>query len=107
MEPYKETDGSYYSYKLYSDNIKSGMDLIKDMTQLKGGKKISRYSNGLSKYNRKSRKQRLYKTHLSRRYRFSKNKLSKKNRHPKKTYNHHKKKHGRRKCNTSYSKSPA
>ncbi len=107
MEPYKETDGSYYSYKLYSGNIKSGMDLIKDMTELKGGKKISRYSNGLSNYIRKSRKQRLYKTHLSRRFRFIKNKSFKKNCNTKKAYNPHKKKHGRRKCHTSYSKSPA
>ena len=92
MEPYKETDGSYYSYKLYSENMKSGMDLIKDITQLKGGKKISRYSNGLSNYLRKSRKPRLYKAHLSRRFRFSQNKPSKKNRHTKKAYKHHHKK---------------
>lgn len=73
ITPYKVTDGSFHSYKLYAETAKSGCDMTDTLTKLKGGKlkggkKRYSYSNGVSHYVRKKlHKTRRSKANLSRR----------------------------------------
>jgi len=80
IEPYKATNGSFYSYSLAAENTKMGCDMANTLMKLKGGKKKRyRYSNGVPNYIRKTlHKTRRSKAHLLRR--FLTNPFSKKNR---------------------------
>jgi hypothetical protein len=86
IEPYKATNGSFYSYALANANTKMGCDMTNTLNKLKGGKKKTyTYSNGISNYIRKKlHKTRRSKTHLFRF--FLQNKFFKKNSLTKKSY---------------------